>query len=89
MDESGVFHPFFRFDDERLADVFTREVLGFLIRKELLSPEWAERILSWRHNGFNVHSLVRTKTKPEAERVGKYMIWPLLGTGSWRYIRSQ
>ena len=29
----------------------------------------AERILSWRHAGFNVHSLVRAKTKPEAKRV--------------------
>jgi hypothetical protein len=38
----------------------------------------AERILSWRHTGFNVHGLVRTKTKPEAERVGKYMIRPVL-----------
>jgi hypothetical protein len=38
-----------------------------LVRKELLSPEWAERILSWPHSGFNVHSLVRAKTKPEAE----------------------
>jgi hypothetical protein len=27
-----------------------------LVRKELLSPEWAERILSWPHSGFNVHS---------------------------------
>ena len=31
-------------------------------------------LLSWRHSGFNVHSLVRTETKAEAERVGKYMI---------------
>jgi hypothetical protein len=45
-----------------------------LVGREILSPEWAERILSWRHTGFNVHSLVRTKTKPEAERAGKYMI---------------
>jgi hypothetical protein len=45
-----------------------------LVRKELLSPEWAERILSWRHTGFNVHSRVRAKTKSEAERVGKYML---------------
>jgi hypothetical protein len=45
---------------------------------ELLSPEWAERILSWRHTGFSVHSLVRATTKPETERVGKYMIRPLL-----------
>ena len=43
-----------------------------------MSPEWAERILSWRHTGFNVHSRVRAKTKPEAERVGKYMVRPIL-----------
>jgi hypothetical protein len=43
-----------------------------------LSLEWAERILSWRHTRFSVHSRVRTQTKTEAERVGKYMIWPLL-----------
>jgi hypothetical protein len=62
----------------RLAEIFAREVLGFLVDNGLLSPEWAERILSWRHTGFNVHSRVRAKTKLEAERVGKYMIRPVL-----------
>ena len=57
---------------------FAREVLGFLVGRELLSPEWAERLLSWRHTGFSVHSRVRAKTKPEAERVGKYMIRAVL-----------
>jgi len=75
---AGVFHEIPRMDDSRLAEIFAREVLAMLVRKELLSPEWAERILSWRHTGFNVHSLVRAKTKPEAERVGKYMIRPIL-----------
>jgi len=74
----GAFHKFRRIDDSRLAEIFAREVLADLVRKELLSPEWAERLLSWRHTGFNVHSQVRAKTKPEAERVGKYMIRPLL-----------
>jgi len=49
-----------------------------LVGRELLSPEWGERILAWRHTGFNVHSLVRAKTRGEAEPVGKYMIRPLL-----------
>ena len=78
MDEADVFHEIPRMDDSRLAEIFAREVLAFLVGKELLSPEWAERLLSWPHTGFNVHSLVRTKTKIEAERVGKYMIRPLL-----------
>jgi hypothetical protein len=78
VDETGVFHKIPRIDDSRLAELFAHEVLRLLVDRELLSPEWAERLLSWRHTGFNVHSRVRTKTKPEAERVGKYMIRPLL-----------
>jgi hypothetical protein len=75
---AGVFHKIPQIDDLRLAEIFAREVLAMLVRKELLSPEWAERILSWPHSGFNVHSLVRAKTKIEAERVGKYMLRPVL-----------
>jgi hypothetical protein len=78
VDNGGIFHKIPRLDDSRLAELFCRGVLAFLVRKELLSPEWAERILSWRHTGFNVHSLVRAKTRPEAERVGKYMVRPVL-----------
>ena len=67
-----------RIDDSRLAEIFAREVLAMLVGRELLSPEWAERLLSWRHTGFSIHSLVWATTKTQAERVGKYMIWPLL-----------
>jgi hypothetical protein len=78
VDEAGVFHKVPRFNDSRLVEIFTREVLADLVRKQLLSPEWAERLLSWRHTGFSVHSRVQANTKTEAERVGKYMIRPLL-----------
>jgi hypothetical protein len=47
----------------------------------LVTEGGAERLLSWRHTGFSVHSRVRAKTKKEAERVGKYMIRPLLSLG--------
>jgi len=78
VDKAGEFHKVPRIDDTRLAELFAREVLADLVHKKLLSPEWADRLLSWRHTGFNVHSRVRAKTKREAERVGKYMIRPLL-----------
>jgi hypothetical protein len=78
VDEAGVFHEISRIDDSRLASLFTYEVLSDLVRKEILSPEWAEQMLSWQHTGFNVHSRVRARTKREAERVGKYIIRPLL-----------
>jgi hypothetical protein len=43
-----------------------------------LSLSMMQKILSWRHTGFNVHSQVRAETKRKTERVGKYMIRPLL-----------
>jgi hypothetical protein len=78
VDEAGAFHKVSSFDDGHITEIFSREVLRFLVGKELLSPEWAERLLSWRHTGFSVHSRVRAKTKTEAERVGKDMIRPVL-----------
>jgi len=89
VDEAGVFHKIPRIDDSRLAEVFAREVLAMLVRKELLSPEWAERILSWRHTDFNVHSLVRAKTKSEAELVGEYMIRPLLSLERLAFLEPE
>ncbi|MGB7297594.1 MAG: hypothetical protein WBC70_18610 [Candidatus Aminicenantales bacterium] len=59
VDETGVFHKIPRIDDWRMGEIFAREVLTALVHQELLCPEWADRLLSWRHTGFNVHSRVR------------------------------
>ena len=42
----------------------------------LKSPGGEDRRLA--HSGFSVHSKVKAETRKEAERVGKYMIRPLL-----------
>lgn len=73
-----TFHRFPEFRDSLLAEFFKREVFALLLGEELISPEIVEKIASWRHSGFSVHSQVRSSTKKEAERVGKYMIRPLL-----------
>jgi hypothetical protein len=44
----------------------------------LINKDLVQKILQWRHTGFNVHSKVRTESKEETERVGKYMIRPIL-----------
>jgi len=49
-----------------------------LLREGLINLELVEKIHSWHHTGFNVHSKVRATSKRDAERVGKYMIRPLL-----------
>jgi hypothetical protein len=39
-----VVHKVSRIDDSRLASLFAREVLADVVGRELLSPEWAERM---------------------------------------------
>jgi hypothetical protein len=63
-------------------------VLRLLVGKGRLSPEWEERILSWRHTGFNVHSRVRARTKTEAERIGKCMVRPVLALDRLSPVRG-
>ena len=45
--------------------------------------------VSLRHTGFSVHSRVRAKTKPEAERVGKYMIRPVLALERLMFLEPE
>ena len=54
------------------------QVFSLLLGEELISEALVEKIAGWRHSGFSVHSKVKASTKEEAERVGKYMIRPLL-----------
>jgi len=74
----GAFHRVCRFHDEVIQEIFTHEVFSLLLRKKLIGLSLVQKILRWHHTGFNVHSKVRAASKREAERVGKYMIRPLL-----------
>jgi len=74
----GSFQPVPVFDDAALARIFAHEVLALLASRGLISPEIRDKILSWRHTGFNVHSEVRTTTPRDARRVARYMAKPIL-----------
>jgi len=77
-DKQGRFHKISSFNDSLLCRFFTREVFLLLLRKQLINRDLVEKILLWQHTGFNVHSKVRAQNKKEAERIGKYMIRPIL-----------
>jgi len=58
-DREGTFHHLASFQDSLLAQMFAREVFALLLREELISEALVEKIIGWRHTGFNVHSKVR------------------------------
>ncbi|MFQ6109960.1 MAG: transposase [Candidatus Aminicenantales bacterium] len=77
-DQEGQFHKLSFFDESLIAKFFSREVFSMLRHEGFINLELVQKILRWRHTGFNVHTKVRITTKREAERIGKYMIRPLL-----------
>ena len=79
--KDGSFQPAPIFNDTALTRIFAHEVLGLLVSKDLISPETEEKILSWRHTGFNVHSKVRTTSTEDARRLARYMAKPILALG--------
>lgn len=89
MDQAGIFYRLHHLDDSRPAEIFAREELKLLVDEGLLSPERADRILGWRHTGFNAHSRVRARTKSETERIGKYMIRPILALERLSFLESE
>ncbi len=72
VDEAGVFHRIRRLDDSRLTEVFAREVLAMLVRLELLSPEWAERLLSYLESIARVTSHIPDKGQVMVRYYGLY-----------------
>jgi hypothetical protein len=89
MRSDGSFQPVAIFNDTALARLFAHEVLGLLASKDLISPETEEKILSWRHTGFNVHSKVRTTTSLDARRVVRYMAKPILALGRLAFDEAE
>ncbi len=77
-DNEGRFHKVTSFNDALLCRFFTCEVFLLLLRKQLINRDLVQKKLLWLHTGFNVHSKVRLETREEAERIGKYMIRPIL-----------
>jgi hypothetical protein len=49
----------------------------------------AEKILSWRHAGFNVYSKVRTTTSQDARTAARYMAMPILALGRLSFDLAQ
>lgn len=89
MDKAGTFHQIPRLDGSRLAGIFAQKVMAFLVGWELLSPEWAERLFSWRDTGFNVHSQYIHRPHEADIRGGEASTFPYLRADRARSCRRE
>jgi hypothetical protein len=54
-DKEGRFHKVSNFNDSLLTEFFSREVFSLLLSKQLINLSLVQKVLRWRHSGFNAH----------------------------------
>ena len=74
----GRFIPIPYVDPHAAQELFRHEVLTFLQRKELVSEQRVELLLSWRHSGFSVHNTVHVSPGDQTalEALVRYLMRP-------------
>ena len=86
--------------DEHSAELlFRHKVMSLLQDEGLLSEERSKLLLSWKHTGFSVHTMVRVEPEDGAavERLARYIMRPPIslerlewdGKGEVRYRGKQ
>jgi hypothetical protein len=78
-------------DPKTAEELLRHKVLRLLRRKELLSQERLELLLSWRHSGFSVHNQVRLAAgdSKALEALVRYMMRPAVSLARLRLRPAQ
>jgi hypothetical protein len=70
FEASGRFIPLPPIPEALLVERLRREVLGLLVRRQVILAPLASQMLAWRHSGFSVHNQVRVAAGDAEGRKG-------------------
>ena len=70
---------------QAMTQVFQRRVITLLVDKQLLSVDFAENLLSWRHSGFSIDNSVRLTDARTQESLAQYISRPPVSLKKIRY----
>ena len=59
-----------------MTEYFRRAVLRFFTEKKLLSEQFVQNMLSWRHSGFSIDNSVRILDARSRENLAQYLARP-------------
>lgn len=61
---------------ELLEEQFRHDVLDFLVEEGVVTDDFRQRLLSWQHSGFSIHSGVKVKARDAEgqQQLARYMI---------------
>ena len=68
-----------------MTQLFRRRVVTLLVDKQLLSEDFAENLLSWRHSGFSIDNSVRVADARTKESLAQYISRPSVSLKKIRY----
>nr|WP_244437946.1 transposase [Salinispira pacifica] len=76
FDEEGsfVYLPFSGL--EKMTECFRRTVLRFFTEKKLLTKQFAQNLLSWKHSGFSIDNSVRILDESSRDNLAQYIARP-------------
>jgi hypothetical protein len=61
---------------EKMTEYFRRTVLRFFTDKKLLTEQFAQNLLSWKHSGFSIDNSVRILDESSRDSLAQYMARP-------------
>ncbi|WP_319560361.1 transposase [Marispirochaeta sp.] len=61
---------------EKMTEYFRRSVVRFFTEKKLLTEQFAQNLLSWRHSGFSIDNSVRILDESSRENLAQYIARP-------------
>lgn len=83
----GVASRISRIDSPLLTRLFQHHVLEMMVSQHRLSPEFAEKLRSWRHSGFQVYCgpPIAADDQPVLKRLAAYILRPSFAATRLRY----
>ncbi|MFQ5741623.1 MAG: transposase [Acidobacteriota bacterium] len=88
--KEGSFMSVGEFDQPVLTSLFQHQVLGMLVRERRLSTDFAEKLRTWRHSGFQVYCgrPVQPEDRASIQRLAAYILRPSFAATQVVYDQS-
>ena len=71
---------------EKMTEYFRRTVLRFFTEKKLLTAQFAQNLLSWRHSGFSIDNSVRILDEESRKSLAQYIARPAVSLKKIHYV---
>ena len=75
--------------NEALTEIWRHRVAALFLSKGLLNPDFARKLLSWRHSGFSIQSGTRIYDQEARQALSQYIVRPPLSLEKIHWDQDQ